>query len=48
MEEKNITPSPSDRDYILEVDGLKQYFTISKNFMGKPTPYLRAVDGVSF
>ena len=48
MEEKNITPSPFERDYILEVDGLKQYFTISKNFMGKPTAYLRAVDGVSF
>ena len=49
MEEKNITKTPSEeRDYILEVDGLKQYFPISKNFMGKPTAYLRAVDGVSF
>ena len=40
--------SESEKDYILEVDGLKQYFPISKNFMGKPTAFLRAVDGVSF
>ena len=48
MEEKNITPEVSEKDYILEVDGLKQHFPIAKNFMGKPTAFLRAVDGVSF
>lgn len=47
MEKNNNTPA-SDKDYILEVDGLKQYFPISKTFMGKPTRFLRAVDGVSF
>ena len=36
------------KDYILEVDGLKQYFPVKRNFMGKPLAFLRAVDGVSF
>ena len=36
------------KDYILEVDGLKQYFPIAKDFFGRPLSYLRAVDGVSF
>ena len=36
------------KDYILEVDGLKQYFPVATNFFGKPLAYLRAVDGVSF
>ena len=38
----------NEKDYILEVDGLKQYFPVKKNFLGKPLKYLRAVDGVSF
>lgn len=38
----------NDKDYILEVAGLKQYFPVATNFLGKPTAYLRAVDGVSF
>lgn len=46
MEERN-NPS-TEKDYILEVDGLKQYFPVATNFLGKPTAYLRAVDGVSF
>ena len=37
-----------EKDYILEVDGLKQHFPIAKNLMGKPLAFLRAVDGVSF
>ena len=37
-----------EKDYILEVDGLKQYFPVAKDFFGKPIAYLRAVDGVSF
>lgn len=35
-------------DDILVVDHLKKYFTISKDFFGRPTRYLRAVDDVSF
>ena len=47
MEEiKNV--EAVEKDYILEVDGLKQYFPVSKDFFGRPTRYLRAVDGVSF
>lgn len=34
--------------YILEVEGLKKYFPISRNFFGKPTKFLRAVDDISF
>ena len=47
MEEKNTTPT-ENKDYILEVDGLKQYFPVAKTFTGKPTAFLKAVDGVSF
>jgi len=36
------------KDYILEVEGLKQHFPVSKDFLGRPTAFLRAVDGVSF
>ena len=35
-------------DYILEVDGLKQYFPVKKDVLGRPLAFLRAVDGVSF
>jgi peptide/nickel transport system ATP-binding protein len=48
MEDKMIDTPAAEKDYILEVDGLKQYFPISKNFFGKPVAFLRAVDGVSF
>ena len=48
MEEKMIESSAPEKDYILEVDGLKQYFPIKKDFFGKPVAFLRAVDGVSF
>ncbi len=48
MEEKNITPASAEKDYILEVDGLKQHFPIEKSIMGKVLRALRAVDGVSF
>ena len=47
MEEKNIT-SAAEKDYILEVNGLKQHFPIQKNLMGKVLRSLKAVDGVSF
>lgn len=38
----------SQSDYILEVNQLKKYFPIEKNFFGKPVRYLKAVDNVSF
>ena len=38
----------TEKDYILQVEGLKQHFPTKKNFMGKPIGFLRAVDGVSF
>ena len=41
-------PEKSAIDYILEVNGLKQHFPIAKDFFGRPTAFLRAVDGVSF
>lgn len=33
---------------ILEVKGLKKYFPLEKDILGRPTRYLRAVDDVSF
>ncbi len=48
MEEKNITQASCEKDYILEVEGLKQHFPIKKNMMGKVLSSLKAVDGVSF
>ena len=48
MSEKIIEIDSNQKDYILEVDGMKQHFPISKDFLGRPTSYLRAVDGVSF
>lgn len=47
-ENVTVTPESETKDYILEVEGLKQYFPVKKNFMGKPVRFLRAVDGVSF
>ena len=45
--------SPAEREtpkneILLEVKNLKKYFVVGKNFFGKPTKYLRAVDNVSF
>ena len=48
MEENKIEAVEAEKDYILEVDGLKQYFPTSKSLFGKPLTFLRAVDGVSF
>ena len=47
-ENKNLAIEAVEKDYILEVDGLKQYFPVKKDFFGKPIAFLRAVDGVSF
>ena len=48
MEDLKMNTSTEEKDYILEVDGLKQYFPIKKDFFGNPVSFLRAVDGVSF
>ena len=48
MEENKIQTESAEKDYILEVNGLKQYFPVKKDFFGKPVAFLRAVDGVSF
>ena len=48
QDNKNTNNAAAEKDYILEVDGLKQYFPVKKDFLGRPISYLRAVDGVSF
>lgn len=48
MEQKVRDAETAKKDYILEVDGMKQYFPIGKDFFGRVTSHLRAVDGVSF
>ncbi len=50
-EEQNILSAQSvapDSDVLLEVRGLKKHFPVKRNFFGKPTAFLHAVDGVSF
>ena len=42
------TKTEGAKDYILEVNGLKQHFPIKKSVMGKVLSSLKAVDGVSF
>ena len=37
-----------DKEILLDVRGLSQYFPVEKNFLGKTTRYLKAVDKVSF
>ncbi len=39
--------APAD-DVLLRVKDLKKYFVVGKNFFGKPTAFLKAVDNVSF
>ena len=48
MDENKVNAPLDEKDYILEVDGLKQYFPVAKDFFGRPIAFLRAVDGVSF
>ena len=38
----------SSSDILLEVKDLKKYFPVEWSFFGKPTRFLRAVDGISF
>ena len=35
-------------DVLLQVNDLKKYFPVAKNFFGKPIKFLKAVDGISF
>lgn len=37
-----------EKNYILKVENLKQYFPIATNFFGRPTKFVHAVDGVTF
>ena len=55
IEEKPVQPGSVEEaaveaadENILVVEGLKKYFPIKRNFFGKPTRFLRAVEGVSF
>lgn len=48
MEDKKQETATAQKDYILTVDGLKQYFPVKKDFFGHVQAYLKAVDGVSF
>lgn len=41
-------PYNPETDPLLEIDDLKKYFAVDKNLLGKPTKFLKAVDGVSF
>ncbi|MDE6558236.1 MAG: dipeptide ABC transporter ATP-binding protein [Clostridia bacterium] len=51
-----VAETPSDdlpekaeaSDVLLEVKNLKKYFPVATNFFGKPTKFLKAVDGISF
>ncbi|MDE6075019.1 MAG: dipeptide ABC transporter ATP-binding protein [Clostridia bacterium] len=44
--EKAETALPDD--VLLQVNDLKKYFPVAKNFFGKPVKFLKAVDGISF
>lgn len=47
MENRQDNTAP-ERDYILRVNDVKQYFPMKVNFFGRPSAYVHAVDGVSF
>ncbi|MBR2646248.1 MAG: dipeptide ABC transporter ATP-binding protein [Clostridia bacterium] len=47
-EQKTDVSAVTENKPILEVQGLKKYFPVEKDFFGKPTRFLRAVDDVSF
>ena len=46
--ENTLHQNVQQTDYILEVTDLKKNFPIETNFFGKPTRFLKAVDGVTF
>ena len=37
-----------ENSYCLQVNNLKKYFPVGRSFFGKPSSFLKAVDGVSF
>ena len=43
-----LANAENTKDNILVVKGLKQYFPVAKDFLGRPLAFLKAVDGVSF
>lgn len=45
---ENVTLEKPAEQPLLEVRNLKKYFTADTNFFGKPTKFLKAVDGISF
>lgn len=47
QKKKELAVDSVDSDYILEVEHLNKFFPIAKNFFGKPTKYLKAVNDVS-
>ncbi len=46
--ETEAEPVEEKSEIILDVKDLKKYFVVGKNFFGKATAYLKAVDNVSF
>ena len=47
-ENKEILSPESNDEILLEVKNLQKHFVVGKNFFGKPTAWLKAVDNVSF
>lgn len=48
VETTPIINEVSENEPLLKVDNLCQYFTVGRDFFGKPNAFLKAVDGVSF
>lgn len=46
--EEMTRPYDPETDPLIEVNNLKEYFVVDKTLLGKPTKFLKAVDGVSF
>lgn len=46
--ESGVLDAAAESKPLLEVRNLKKYFTADTNFFGKPTKFLKAVDGISF
>lgn len=45
---ENLESKNNKENLLLEVNNLKMYFPLQKNFLGKPQAFLRAVDNISF
>ncbi len=48
VSEESASAESLSSDVLLQVKDLKKYFVVGKNFFGKPTAFLKAVDNVSF